>query len=462
MEKKLTKNDQKALLLYKSNYKMYLKTLEEVSLRGDAENIERIEALCVECLQKMESIDPDFAKQCYESAHKNENDMSYEAFKDSNADIFSQLSSIEGDDNTQTQSQNSNFADEVIATDEGTSVFDGIDPNNVNFDDLTENWGKPESVKVEIPQEEVQAEPKTVTNTEDSSVSYDIIPLPSKGECYRNKKDRIKVGYLTASDENLITSPNLYESGELINVLLKRKVLDSDVNTQDLVSGDVDAILLFLRATAYGNEFPIETTIPGTTKIIKTVADLSQLKYKPFSLTGDENGHFSFNLPVTKAEIKFKFLTKREEKLLEKLNKKENSGIASIELKEAVEKVKKVIKSDTTLSSADKGVIIDASSKLEKWSDALSKKNGVAMFTKSVTNAMEMQIVSVNGNKDRGFIHEFVMNMPARDSLAFRRYLYDNQCGVDFEVEVQKPESLGGGSFKCFLEWDDYVFWTVN
>ena len=63
MEKKLTKNDQKALLLYKSNYKMYLKTLEEVSLRGDAENIERIEALCVECLQKMESIDPDFAKQ---------------------------------------------------------------------------------------------------------------------------------------------------------------------------------------------------------------------------------------------------------------------------------------------------------------------------------------------------------------------------------------------------------------
>jgi hypothetical protein len=75
---------------------------------------------------------------------------------------------------------------------------------------------------------------------------------------------------------------------------------------------------------------------------------------------------------------------------------------------------------------------------------------------------MEMQIVSVDGNTDKKFIHNFVMNMPASDSLAFRRYVYDNQPGVDFEVDVERPVSHGGGTFKCFLEWDDYVFWHIS
>lgn len=74
---------------------------------------------------------------------------------------------------------------------------------------------------------------------------------------------------------------------------------------------------------------------------------------------------------------------------------------------------------------------------------------------------MEMEIVAINGNTDKQYIHKFVCNMPASDSLAFRRYIYDNQPGVDFEVKVEIPESEGGGSFSCFLEWDDYVFWSI-
>ena len=74
---------------------------------------------------------------------------------------------------------------------------------------------------------------------------------------------------------------------------------------------------------------------------------------------------------------------------------------------------------------------------------------------------MEMQIVSINGNSDKKFIHAAVMAMPASDSLAFRRYVFDNEPGVNFEIEVKRPESDGGGSFKTFLEWDDYVFWHI-
>ena len=34
----------------------------------------------------------------------------------------------------------------------------------------------------------------------------------------------------------------------------------------------------------------------------------------------------------------------------------------------------------------------------------------------------------------------------------------DNTPGIDFNITVQRPESLGGGSFSTFLTWDDTVF----
>ena len=51
--------------------------------------------------------------------------------------------------------------------------------------------------------------------------------------------------------------------------------------------------------------------------------------------------------------------------------------------------------------------------------------------------------------------------MPANDSLKLRRYIIDNEPGLDFEVEIERPESLGGGSFKSFLEWSDSVFLNI-
>ena len=463
MAKKMDSEEQKALLILRSAYQMHLKTREETVLRGKESDVERIDEILNQTLQQMANINPDFARETYEKGLKDSKKPSLANYSDSKEDIFSAIKGLDKDvkEDKITNKVEDDSNDSALEVNVDDSIFGSVDPENMNFDALADEIGdieyaNPAETKVEIP-----ASPVGNVSSEDGFAVYDMIPLPSKGECYRHKKDKLKVAYLTASDENIITSPNLYESGEVMNVLLKRKVIDKDVNVDELVSGDVDAIMVWLRGTAYGNEFPIETTIPDSGRTIKTTVDLSKLNYKPFSLVGDENGHFKFVLPRTRAEIKFKFLTKKEEKLLQKLNKKENNGIASIELRDAVEKVKKVIKSDTTLSSADKGVIIDASQKLEKWSDSLSSKNNNVSYTRSVTNTMEMQIVSINGNEDRKYIHDFVNNMPASDSLAFRRYIFDNQPGVDFEVKVEKPESMGGGSFSCFLEWNDYVFWTI-
>lgn len=458
MIKNMNEEEQKALLILRSSYQMHLKTREETLLRGKKKDVERIDEVLNQTLQQIAQISPEFAQECYEKGLKDSNKTTFADYGDSKNDVFTEINSL--DKNLQGANADYYTIDNETGSEvtcDNNSIFDRIDPETVDLEYLADEINDNSvETKVEIPNTIVEEK-----GDSDAFAVYDIIPLPSKGECYKHKKDRLKVGYLTAADENIITSPNLYESGEIMNILLKRKVLDKDINIDELTSGDVDAIMVFLRGTAYGNDFPFETTIPGTTRTMKATADLSKLNYKPFSLKGDENGHFTFVLPRTKAEIKFKFLTKKEEKLLQKLNKKENNGIASIELRDAVEKVKKVIKSDTTLSSADKNAIIDANNKLEKWSNSLNAQNNGTSYTKSVTNTMEMQIVSVNGMTDRKYIHDFVNNMPASDSLAFRRYVYDNQPGVDFEIKVEKPESLGGGSFSCFLEWDDYVFWAI-
>ena len=61
------------------------------------------------------------------------------------------------------------------------------------------------------------------TNTE----MYDMVPLPSKGECYKSKISKVPVAYLTAYDENMIVSPNLYRDNMIIDTMLKHKILKS-------------------------------------------------------------------------------------------------------------------------------------------------------------------------------------------------------------------------------------------
>ena len=60
-----------------------------------------------------------------------------------------------------------------------------------------------------VNEEEISVVPKDWSIT-DFSDSFDVIPLPSRGECYDSNLSTIAVSYLTANDENMIVSPNLY------------------------------------------------------------------------------------------------------------------------------------------------------------------------------------------------------------------------------------------------------------
>ena len=108
----------------------------------------------------------------------------------------------------------------------------------------------------------------------DPTIAYDVIELPSRGIHYTSKRKSVRVAYLTASDENILSSPSFLNTNTVITELLKRKILDRDLPIDEIVEEDRQAILIFLRNTAFGTEYTITTTDPKTDQEFDVVVNL--------------------------------------------------------------------------------------------------------------------------------------------------------------------------------------------
>ena len=421
-KKKLTEQQEKEIKILLASNEMLQKTKEEVKLRGKNESLKLIDVAQQDTIKQIRNIDDNTAQTVLQ-ANNNEGNDTDELFRMLGVD-------------------NETVYDAIKKVD--------VESNPLYYEPIVETSYETTRNDVEV----------SDFNLIDSDVQYDIISLPSKGECYRGKNERIAVSYLTAYDENLITSPNLYKDGLIIDFLLKHKILDKSINIEELCSGDVDAITLFLRATSYGPDFPIVVRDPETGEEIETTIDLSELKMKDFTLVGDENGHFEYVLPVSKDVVKFKFLTRKDEKILAKLSKLEDNGVRALTVKEHINGIIEAIKADTTLSGINKQEYSKQLAKMNDWVVKMSEKSSTP-FNKTITNRLELSIMSINGNYDRKYISNYVKHMGARDSLMLRRYILENEPGVNFEITIDRPTSLGGGSFKTFLEWDDSIFLNI-
>ena len=432
-KKKLTPEQESQIKTLLANNEMLEKTKKEAQERGNKASVQQIERAQEDVIQHIKMIDPNATPT-----------ISKQTSLSSNKKVIKQ--------------------DNLFDTD--MSIFDILEENEKNKQDLVESKIKEEPVDIpwsddNLTPSETTIATETTFNDIDPAVQYDVIQLPSNGQCYRNKMDRLPVAYLTAYDENIIMSPNLYKDGLVIDFLLKNKIMNKEINVDDLVSGDIDAIVLFLRATSYGPDFPIVVADPETGEQIETTVDLTTLKPKEFTLVGDENGWFEYVTPIKKDTIKFRYLTRKQEKQLKKVTELESLGTKAFLLNEEKETLLAALVGDEYIAENDKKVIKAATSVIERWSEKLKKANE-SKFTKIMTNAMQLQIVAVNGNADREFIRKYINTMPARDSLMLRKYINDNKPGIDFNIVVERPESLGGGSFKTFLNWDDSVFLNIS
>mgnify|MGYP006269413793 CR=1 FL=1 len=214
------------------------------------------------------------------------------------------------------------------------------------------------------------------------TLPHDVVPFPSEGVFYKNKKKSVKVGYLTANDENILMG-----GGDDITVtLLRNKIYEPDVRIEDLLEGDIEAILIFLRNTAFGSEMTVNLTDPITKKPFQSTVDLGQLGILKGENPNDD-GTFSTTLPTSKTTVKIRPMTY--------------------------------------------GEIME----INRMADTYPQGRTVP----KVTWRLNKQIVELGGTTDKGEIAKFIEQMPIADSKFIRNFMDDNEPRLDMRKIVIAP-----------------------
>ena len=140
----------------------------------------------------------------------------------------------------------------------------------------------------------------------------ETIDLPSKGKLYESDHPladgTIEIKYMTAREEDILTSQNLINKGIVLDKLVE-SIIVTDVNVDDIVVGDKNAILLSSRIMAYGPEYSARVTCPECSNVETVEVDLSALENKDVDLPDGHGNSFGLKLPQSGKEITFKILT---------------------------------------------------------------------------------------------------------------------------------------------------------
>jgi len=208
-------------------------------------------------------------------------------------------------------------------------------------------------------------------------------------------------------DETILTSPNISNGGKIIDILIKRKVKDLGFDSSDLLIGDRTALMIFLRVTAFGEEYTQLVFNSKSGEFEEGVINLSSLQQKKLTIRPDENGEFEFLLPKSNKKVTFSLLTGKDEEIID-IREKED---------------------------------------LKRNPDGVSNK---LIFT------LEQQIKSIDGERDKIKISNILKKIPIIDSRSLRKYIEEVNPGLDFKTTAR---TQGGESVDTFLRFNTTFFW---
>lgn len=233
----------------------------------------------------------------------------------------------------------------------------------------------------------------------------ETVELPSKGLLYPASNPlssgTVVIKYMTAREEDILTNRSYLEKGIVLDKLLKA-VIVSEVNLDDLLLGDKNAILLATRILGYGKDYSFNY---GDEEI---TVDLSAVDSKPLNEKLIEKGinEFSFNLPNSEIPIKFKILTHGDEK------------------------------------------------KISNELEGLKKINPTE--THELTTRLKYIITEVNGSRTSKDIRDFISkHLLARDSRALREYIKQVQPDMNLTFFPDGKTKAVGIPIESSFFWPD-------
>ena len=227
--------------------------------------------------------------------------------------------------------------------------------------------------------------------TQEFKFPTEEVDLPSGGKLYPEdsllSSGKIEIKYMTAKEEDILTSQNLIKKGVVVDRLLSSLIVNKKINVDDMLVGDKNAIMVACRILAYGPEYKTRVIHPETDEEFEHQFDLSDCPFKELSDDYDySKNEFELELPVSKIKVCIKALNGHDEKIINK-----------------------------TIKSANK----------------------LGSTSPEITTRLRQCVVSVNGDTDKNLIANFVQNCLSKDSLYIRNQLKNITPDIELTQEVE-------------------------
>ena len=235
----------------------------------------------------------------------------------------------------------------------------------------------------------------------------EVIDLPSKGKVYPSdsplKDGKIEIKYMTAKEEDILTSQNLIKKGLVVDKLLDSLILTEGVKADDLVLGDKNAVMVAARILAYGPEYTCQVNHPTTGDVSTHTFNLAECPFKKLPSGITENS-FEVELPISKTKIKFSLLSGKDERLIE---------------------------------------------------EELNASKKVGAVAPELTTRLRYLIKEVDGDNSQSAINTISQNILSRDSM----YLREEIRKVAPDIIMEQEVDLGGESVKVDIPMTVGFFW---
>ncbi len=179
------------------------------------------------------------------------------------------------------------------------------------------------------PEEVPQTPPPPIPGGMSYVTPTEFVELPSKGLFYPENhplcgKDVVEIKFMTAKEEDILTSSALLRRGIAIDRLIDSLLLNKRITSDSLLSGDRNAIIVAARKSAFGQAYETRVTCPSCGSNETFIFDLEEGKMSPGGASEDvlneKNVQFDastklfyFELPKTKVRVGLRLLNGEDE-----------------------------------------------------------------------------------------------------------------------------------------------------
>ena len=183
----------------------------------------------------------------------------------------------------------------------------------------------------------------------------EFVDIPSDGVGYPDGhplrgEGVVEIKFMTAKEEDILTSATLIKKGVAIDRFLKSIIVDDNINPDTLLVADKNAILVAARISGYGPDYEAELQCPKCTTTNVLNFNLGASKGIAGFVPSDsgieqlENGNFKLKLPYCGFNVEVGLLTALDEKRLTQLvmsqvEAEEDTNLVSAQYKKMIKSI---------------------------------------------------------------------------------------------------------------------------